>query len=208
VIPLIARDDVGAQAMNALGAFGSRVIGQLADALLDAERCSPTVRRRLVRVIATSQSDWAAAALAAALDDPEFDVRRQVVRGLEEMAESGVATPIARAAALAAAARELAGRDSAGARELASRDSIASKDRVEHALRLLGLVFDREAFRLSRAALVSSDPKLHGTALEYLDNVLPAPIKGALFAVLPAQPVHKSARVEHELLDELRRTLA
>ncbi len=84
VIPLIARDDVGAQAMNVLGAFGPRVIGQLADALHDAQSISPTVRRRLVRVIATSQSAWAAAALAAALDDPDFDVRRQVVRGLEE----------------------------------------------------------------------------------------------------------------------------
>jgi hypothetical protein len=119
------------------------------------------------------------------------------VRGLEEMAESGVATPLARATAVAAAARELG-----------ANDNIANAERVEHALRLLGLVFDREAFRLSRAALSSSDPKLHGTALEYLDNVLPSAIKSALFAVLPSQPSHTSPRVEHELLEELRRTMA
>jgi hypothetical protein len=197
VIPLIARDDVGAQAMNALGSFGVRVIGQLADALLDAEHHSPTVRRRLVRVLATFQSARAAAALASALDDAEFDVRCQVVRGLEEMAESGVVTPLARATAVAAAARDLG-----------ANDNTAQAERVEHALRLLGLVFDREAFRLSRAALSSSDPKLHGTALEYLDNVLPSAIKSALFAVLPSQPSHTSPRVEHELLEELRRTMA
>jgi hypothetical protein len=197
VIPLIARADVGAQAMNALSSFGSRVVGQLADALLDSERHSATVRRRLVRVIATSQSAWAAAALAAALDDPEFDVRRQVVRGLEEMADSGVVSPLARPAALGAASRELA-----------IPGGAPSSESVEHVLRLLGLVFDREAFRLSRAALSSSDPKLHGTALEYLDNVLPTQLKNALFSVLPAQPSHKSPRVEHELLEELRRTLA
>jgi hypothetical protein len=162
--------------------------------VLDLEGTSPTVRRRLVRVIARSKSSWAAAALAAALDDPDFDARRQAVRGLEELSEAGVRAPLERTSALAAAARELGGR--------------ADPERVEHVLRLLGLVFDREAFRLARAALGQSDEKLHGTALEYLDNVLPASIKLTLFAALP--PVVSRAtspRVERELLDELRRTL-
>jgi hypothetical protein len=196
VIPLIARADVGAQAMNVLGSFGARVVGQLADSLLDAGGVSPTVRRRLVRVIANARGPWAAAALASALEDPDFDVRRQVVRGLEEISEAGVSTPIGRTPALAAAARELDG-----------SDGPPDPDRVDHVLRLLGLVFDREAFRLARAALGHADAKLHGTALEYLDNVLPAAIKMPLFAVLPSQPGLRSQRVERELLDELRRTL-
>jgi AAA family ATP:ADP antiporter len=195
VIPLIARADVGAQAMNALGSFGSRIVGQLADALLDAQGVSPTVRRRLVRVIANARGPWAAAALASALEDPDFDVRRQVVRGLEEISESGVNVPLGRASALAVATREL------------DSDGTPDPERVEHVLRLLGLVFDREAFRLARAALGHPDAKLHGTALEYLDNVLPAAIKITLFAGLPSQPGLRSQRVEHELLDELRRTL-
>ena len=58
-----------------------------------------------------------------------------------------------------------------------------------------------------RAALGHADAKLHGTALEYLDNVLPSTIKAALFAVLPSQPNLPSRRVERELIDELRRTL-
>jgi ATP:ADP antiporter, AAA family len=195
VIPLIARADVGAQAMNVLGGFGARVVGQLADALLDADGISPTVRRRLVRVIANARGPWAAAALASALEDPDFDVRRQVVRGLEEISESGVNVPLGRTSALSVAARELDG------------DGPPDPERVEHVLRLLGLVFDREAFRLARAALGHPDAKLHGTALEYLDNVLPAAIKTTLFAGLPSQPGLRSQRVEHELLDELRRTL-
>jgi len=196
VIPLIARADVGAQAMNVLGSFGARVVGQLADSLLDADGVSPTVRRRLVRVIANARGPWAAAALASALEDPDFDVRRQVVRGLEEISEAGVNTPIGRTPALAAAARELD-----------AKEGPPDPDRVDHVLRLLGLVFDREAFRLARAALGHADAKLHGTALEYLDNVLPAAIKMPLFAVLPSQPGLRSQRVEHELIDELRRTL-
>lgn len=197
VIPLIARQDVGAKAMNTLRRFGPRVIGQLADVLLDAEGASPTVRRRLVRVIATTPSPWAAAALSAALDDPDFDVRRQVVRGLEEMAESGVDAPIGRVPALAAAARELGG-----------EGRVARHDRIDHVLRLLGLSFDREAFRLARLALDSDDTTLRGTALEYLDNVLPSSIKTALFEDLARGPARRSERLEHELLDELRRTLA
>ncbi len=196
VIPLIARADVGAQAMNVLVDLGPSIVGQLADALLDAENVTSTVRRRLVRVIASSKSPWAAAALASALEDPDFDVRRQVVRGMEEITELGAIAPIGRVPALAIATRELDG-----------RDGPLDPDRVEHVLRLLGLVFDREAFRLARAALGHADAKLHGTALEYLDNVLPATIKLTLFAALPSQPGLRSQRVERELIDELRRTL-
>jgi hypothetical protein len=195
VIPLLERDDLGALAMKVLSGFGARVVGQLADALHDSERHSPAVRRRLVRVIATTQSAWSAAALAAALDDPDFDVRRHVVRGLEEIAAHGVNLPIDKPVALTAAARELAAKTEA-----------TSADRIEHALRLLGLVFDREDFRLARAALDSADPKLRGTALEYLDNVLPASIKSTLFALIPDQRAPKSERVTQELLDELRRS--
>ena len=196
VIPLIARADVGAQAMNVLGGFGARIVGQLADALLDADGVSPTVRRRLVRVIANARGPWAAVALSSALEDPDFDVRRQVVRGLEEISESGVSVPLGRTSALAVAARELD-----------DQEGPPDPERVEHVLRLLGLVFDREAFRLARAALGHADAKLHGTALEYLDNVLPSAIKTTLFSNLPSQPGLRSQRVEHELLDELRRTL-
>src|SRR5690606_302001 len=95
----------------------------------------------------------------------------------------------------------------AATRELGDADGPPDPDRVDHVLRLLGLVFDREAFRLARAALGHTDAKLHGTALEYLDNVLPAAIKLPLFAALPSRPGLRSQRVEHELLDELRRTL-
>jgi hypothetical protein len=54
------------------------------------------VRRRLVRVIATTQSAWSAAALGAVLEDPDFDVRRQVVRGLEDIVTEDVHMPISR----------------------------------------------------------------------------------------------------------------
>jgi hypothetical protein len=195
VIPLLGRDDVGAQAMKVLSGFGTSVVGQLADALHDSARHSPAVRRRLVRVIASTQSAWSAAALGAALEDPDFDVRRHVVRGLEDIAGHGVHLPIDRQLALSAAVRELG--ESAG---------VSDADRIEHALRLLGLVYDREAFRLARAALDSADLKLRGTALEYLDNVLPSTVKATLFALIPDPRSQRSERVTQDLLDELPRS--
>jgi hypothetical protein len=197
VIPLLLRSDVGTQAMTVLGSFGTRVTGQLTDALLDREHSPPTLRRRLVRVIANGKSAWAASALVAALDDPDFEVRQQLVRGLEELAEHGVAPPLARDATVASAIRELGESDPASANQ-----------RVDHALRLLGLVYEREAFRLAHAALQSPDEKLRGTGLEYLENVLPESVRSALFKALATESVPKSRRVEHEILDELRRTLA
>jgi ATP:ADP antiporter, AAA family len=195
VIPLLANHDVGAHAMKVLAAFGTRVTGQLADALLDRSHSSPTVRRRLVRVITEGKSPWAAAALAAALDDPDFEVRRQIVRSLEEIADHGVVVTLVRDRTLARAINEL------------TSETLSAGDRVEHALRLLGLVFERDAFRLAHAALVSGDQKLSGTGLEYLENVLPEPVRNALLAALATETSHKPRRLERDLLDELKRTL-
>ena len=100
------------------------------------------VHRIVDTLPASTQSAWSAAALGAALEDPDFDVRRHVVRGLEDIAGHGVHLPIDRQLALSAAVRELG--ESAG---------VSNPDRVEHALRLLGLVYDREAFRLAAQKL-------------------------------------------------------
>jgi hypothetical protein len=196
VIPLLASQDVGAHAMKVLAAFGTRITGQLADALLDRTRSSPAVRRRLVRVIAEGKSAWVAAALTAALDDPEFEVRRQVVRSLEEIAAHGVSVNLVRGQTLASAIDEL------------TIDTVPAGERVEHALRLLGLIFDRDAFRLARAALGSDDEKVCGTGLEYLENVLPEEVRSALLVALAKESSPVPRRPERELLDELSRTLA
>jgi hypothetical protein len=95
---------------------------------------------------------------------------------------------------------------SAAVRELGEGQGVSDSDRIEHALRLLGLVYDREAFRLARAALDSEDLKLRGTALEYLDNVLPSTVKATLFALIPDPRSQRSERVTQDLLDELRRS--
>jgi hypothetical protein len=195
VVPLLASQNVGAHAMKVLAGFGTSITGQLADALLDRSRSSPAVRRRLVRVISEGKSAWAASALTAALDDPEFEVRRQLVRSLEEIAAHGVSVTLVRDRTLASAIDELA------------IETVSAGERVEHTLRLLGLIFERDAFRLARIALGSGDDKLSGTGLEYLENVLPESVRVALLATLATERSPTPRRAAGELLDELKRTL-
>ncbi len=47
---------------------------------------------------------------------------------------------------------------------------------LEHAFTLLGLALDRGPLKACLAALASPDLRLRGTALEYLENVLPADV--------------------------------
>jgi hypothetical protein len=195
-IPLIERSDVGSAAMAALASTGAGISGQLSDALLDRDRHSPALRRRLARIIAHAGSAWAAAGLVAALDDPDFEVRAEVVRGLEQIRRKGVAPPVTRDALVAAAGREL-DRSKPG----------ADRRATEHALRLLGLAFEPDAFGLASRALASENQKLSGTAREYLENVLPEPIRSRVLARVAEHEVPRSKRSREELLLELEKRL-
>ena len=195
VIPLVERSDVGSAAMATLASAGG-ISGQLSDALLDCRRHSPALRRRLARIIAHEPSAWAAAGLVAALDDPDFGVRDEVVRALEQIRRKGVALPITRDALVAAAGREL-DRSKAGDERRAT----------EHALTLLGFAFEPDAFGLASRALASENRKLSGTALEYLENVLPEPIRSRLLERIPEHDAARSKRSRHELLLELEERL-
>lgn len=195
-IPLLSRDDIGSETMNALAALGDRVSGQLGDALLDRERSSAKVRRRLARILGKVGGDRAAQALALSLEDPEFDVRRQVARGLLAIRRRGAAVPVERNAILAQAVRVLS-----------AEPRVRVEQRVEHAFTLLGLVQDPEALALAHRALSGADLALRGTALEYLENVLPDDVRAELHRLIVAEPLPISRRGQGELLAELKRTL-
>lgn len=196
MLPLLGRDDVGGDVMNALAAFGERITGQLSDALLDHEHSAPKVRRRIARILGSSGGARAALALQAALLDPELDVRLQVARGLLALRRRGVATTLDRAAVLELVAGDL---------RVGSDGPVAQ--RLEYAFTLLGLVQDPEAFELAHRALSGTDQKLRGTALEYLSNVLPDSVMRALQSLIRSQPSPGARRGQGELLAELKRTL-
>jgi len=55
---------------------------------------------------------------------------------------------------------------------------------LEHLFTLLSLILPRQTLRLAFHALHTDDPQLRGTALEYLETVLPESIRGRLWALL------------------------
>src|SRR5262249_12967252 len=76
---------------------------------------------------------------------------------------------------------------------------------LEHVFTLLSLVLDRESLQLSSRAVRGEDPGLRGTALEYLENVLPEGVREALFPHLGVRArVPRAARPREQVEDELR----
>jgi hypothetical protein len=92
----------------------------------------------------------------------------------------------------------------AAARELEQRQAGA----LDHVFTLLSLVLDSDALDLARRALSGSDDKLRGTALEYLEHVVPEPVRSGIWPHLQAgrllQPSQKRAAAD--LADELKRS--
>jgi ATP:ADP antiporter, AAA family len=65
---------------------------------------------------------------------------------------------------------------------------------LEHLFTLLSLILPRQTLRLAFHALHTDDPQLRGTALEYLETVLPEPIRERLWALLETGEVQPRAR--------------
>jgi AAA family ATP:ADP antiporter len=207
VVRLLGDNRTARSARAALHRFGDRVAGQLGDVLLDSGQPF-RVRRRIPALLAELRSGRAACALMEGLSDERFEVRRRCGLALRELLRSQPALHPGPSPIMDAAARELdGGSDRAGdAIERVEKDSIV---RVRHVLTLIGIATGSEAIELASRALESSDGRLRGTALEYLDNVLPSPVRVQLLQSLGA-PSSKPAvpRSPGELERELNRSAA
>jgi len=160
LIPLLSRDEVYPEVVRSLRRVASRVTGQLVDALLDP-RVDPVVRRRIPRVLKACPTLRAASGLRAALDHAGFGVRAASAAALAALHEKwGDDISLPRETVLDHVRAEL-DRPPEGERQLA------------HVFTLLSLALEPEPLRIAWAALRGGDRALRGTALEYLDTVLP-----------------------------------
>ena len=215
VIPLLARNDLFLDALRALRRAAPRATGQLVDALLD-QRLEPVVRRRIARVLRGSPTQRAVDGLLSALADPEFEVRRQCARTLERLTRRSAGLQVPPAVVFAAAARELeAGPESwsedAAMTEATPGEGLEPRETpsgrsLGHVFTLLSLALEREPMRIAAWAVRSEDPILRGTALEYLHNVLPDPVRVALWPHLRiATTAAREGRSPQQLREELLR---
>jgi hypothetical protein len=196
VIPLLAWNDVAAEAAAALRAEGSRIAGQLVDALVDPEE-EFSVRRRIPGVLAASASPVAAHGLWLGLGDPRFEVRYRCGLALARLPDRMRGGVVSAEAIFAIVTRELnVGRGVwESQRVLDGLDDEASpyvdsylRDRagrsLEHVFTLLSLVLARQPLWIAFQGLHTNDQLLRGTALEYLDSVLPPPVREKLWPLV------------------------
>jgi hypothetical protein len=173
-VPLLAVEPLADHAMLALCKVAEEHVGELGDALLDP-RHDPAVRKRLARVFAVCISQRAADVLMLALEDARFDVRFEAARSLAALRDKNPRVRIDRARI-----HDLV---------LDEASAVASpwrtdNERLAHVFTLLSLVMAREPLRVAYRRLHSEDRRLRGTALEYLEGVLPPAIRQRLWPLL------------------------
>ncbi len=220
-IALLAWDEVGGDALRALQAVASRHTGQLVDALLDADE-DFTVRRRIPAILAHARSRRATRGLFAGLADKRFEVRFRCGRALARLAAADPSLGVAPERVHEAVLREVAvDRQVWESQRLLDRvedDAEAGfvdemlKDRasrtLEHVFTLLSLVLPRQPLLVAFRGLHTDDAQLRGTALEYLETALPAPVHAKLWPFLDDRPRRPGppARPREEIVAELLRS--
>ena len=216
-ILLLASGEFHLDAIPALRKIARGATGQLADAL-----CDPSVdfdiRRRIPRVLSACPTQAAADALILGTQDERFEVRYECGRALLRITASEAAIVVPLQTAIAIVGREVANsKDVWGSQRVPEIDDEGDeppalidrllRDRLdrsfEHIFSILALVLDRESIRIAFKALHQEDTRLRGTALEYLETVLPDEIRDAVWPFLGEARPMRPARPANEILADL-----
>jgi hypothetical protein len=193
IVRLLDHKDVGEDARMELRWVVPRIIGQLSDALLDPD-LPLTVRQRIPAVMEVCHNPRVVRALLDGVCDGEFSVRYSSARALARMRSRDGNLAIPQDVVYRAVHQEVAvSRQVWQQRTLGTAldgdfeqvgellDQKGTSLSLDHVFTLLGLVLDRDALHLALQALSSDNRNLRGTALEYLDNVLPDDLRRRLW---------------------------
>ncbi len=209
VVSIVARDDVGREALAALRVIAPRCTGMLVDVLLDETR-EIKIRRRLPDVLLAGEPSLAAWGLWRGLVDPSFEVRYRCGSALSRMAAAGRLAQVTVATVYEALRRELVLAPTAWKTTqitddrilVATGDQLAqpaqpapahSGTALEHVFTVLGLAFPAEPLRVALHAVQTDESELRETALEYLASVLPADVRAQLWPLIDADTVTATA---------------
>jgi len=222
-IRLLGRNDMAHDAAAALTSVATRHLGQLVDALLDPDG-DVAVRRRIPGVLATCPTSRAVDGLTRGLADPRFEVRYRCGRALARLFDREPRLRVDRDLILDAVRREAAlGRQVWDSQRLLDRFEPRDEDcfvdeflrdragrSIEHAFTLLSLVLPREPLQIAFRGLHAGDPMLRGTALEYLESVLPPALREVLWPYLESEQPNRGAprppRDREQVLNDLLRS--
>jgi AAA family ATP:ADP antiporter len=215
-ILLLADKDLHSEVILGLRTSASKTTGQLVDALCDDT--SPfDVRRRIPRVLAECPTQDAANGLIRGVADARFEVRYECVRALLDIRARAPDLVVAPEWVVATVKREvLLGKDTRESQrgvELDEQDDPSRlvdrllSDRVdrglEHVFTLLALLPNGRSLRLAFAALHGESDSLRGTALEYLETVLPEEVRASVWPLLGVPRPLRTPRSPDEILADL-----
>jgi hypothetical protein len=219
VIPLLAWDLVAPDAVLALRKVAEESVGQLVDWMVDS-RHDVAIRRRIARVLSVCVSQRAVNGLLSALDD-RFEVRFQCGRSLAAIAGRNCEVHVDAERIYEVVFREVSvsrpvweGQRLLGAQDEGDDQFFVDRfireragQSMAHVFTLLSLVLHREPLQIAFRGLHVEDALLRGTALEYLESVLPQEIRLRLWPFLEeSRPPGQSPRSREEILGDLLRS--
>lgn len=219
LLTLLGWDRVANEVVLVLRMVAERNAGQLIDALLDPAT-DFAIRRRLPRVIASCPNRRVANALVMALNDKRFEVRFQCGRALQTVQQANPSIRFDAEELFGAIRREVAvskpvwdshrlldrSEESEGAPFMDELLRDRTNRSLQHLFNLLALVLPPEPLKIAFQGLHTDDAHLRGTALEYLESILPPDIRHRLWPLLEPgsapKPPHDS-RPREEIIAEL-----
>jgi len=192
---------------------------ELGDVLVDPN-VDLRVRRRIPALLAADPSRRAVEVLTVCITDRRFEVRYRCGRALARLLVGSPGLTVDPGIIFDAVRREAAlGRHVWESQRLLDRLEKTDEDSfvdeflrnragrsLEHAFTLLSLVLPREPLQIAFRSLQTDDQQMQGTALEYLDGILPARIRERLWPYLEHRPMVRSARPREEVIAELLRS--
>ena len=214
LIPLLANDEIADDVRTELRWLVPRITGQLTDALLDPDM-PMLARQRLPGVLEASHNPRSIDGLLRGMIDASFNVRYSCARALARMRSRNAELKIPSETIYAAIREEFDAPTEeweAQSEELNFSDELVVElgsppinRNMEHVFTLLALTLDPDAVHLCMQAAFSKDINLRGTALEYLENVLPTGLYQALVQRLGfSEEGRGDSRTLREIMKELK----
>lgn len=215
-IQLLAHPRHQRQALTRLSELAPVITGQLLDALLDAES-DFIIRRRIPRALCTCPTQRVVDGLLLGIADQRFEVRYTCGRVLLKLTELNPQLVISLEKATDAIRLEIDSGKRVAESATFEDDSTSVeesklvaglvRDRVsrslEHVFAILSLLLEREPLRLAFRALHDDDVQYRGTALEYLETVLPPELRELIWTSLGGAAPLGVARPAQDLLADL-----
>ncbi len=198
IVPKLADPRLRGAAIEALAAYGTRIVGTLSD-LLEDDHVSPAIRKQIPRVLRAIQDQRSVDVLIRSINQPNLAVRAAVLKALNRLRASApslnygdvfVTKQILNEARLyfelSAALAPFRGHK--GPRTAAGLLAVSIEERLNQTLerlfRLLGLRYPPKEMYAAYLALNSRKREQYAAALEFLDNVLDRELKRILLPLL------------------------